>query len=329
MFNNYNHFKNYCLKIASNKGYVVDNQQLKIFEKFEVVTSLLEELSVGGVIRIENNIYDIICKYFKSSYFEKVFNNMRYFVNKINKFHNEEVDFYYITTSFNSMFNLGVYFEEEFLLNKESKFSKFYPCSVKGLEVKKEIEKIYVVNEIDIDYKNKYGLYFIYDEEEDLVYIGKSSSCLLTRSFQSVKERNVLSFSRIEFRECNAKSDIAIYESYYISIHKPKFNSDLVFEDMPSVTLPELNVSKVLSKGDSSGYVTYEYTYLNSRTMKKDEFIELKEEGVAWLDTIKNRMMFNDKGIYLKAEMKAKAYQDTEKIIKSKDKNCIIISKFT
>ena len=61
--------------------------------------------------------------------------------------------------------------------------------------------------------------------------------------------------------------------------------------------------------------------------MDKDEFINLKEAGLAWLDTVKNRRMINDQGIYPKTEMKIKAYQETEKQVKSKNQNYIIINK--
>lgn len=33
-FNNYNHFKNYCLKIASNKEVILNEEQIKLFDLF-------------------------------------------------------------------------------------------------------------------------------------------------------------------------------------------------------------------------------------------------------------------------------------------------------
>lgn len=320
-FNNYTHFKNYCLKIAKNKEYIVCDEYLQIFDEFEVVVSLLKELEDNNIIKLQNNIFDVISNYFKNENFKVAFSDMKYLINKIYKFSREEEDFYYITTALNTMLNLGLEFEEDFILNSESTTSIFYPSRVKGLEVKRGEEKIYTINEIDFNYRNKYGVYFIYNHENELVYIGKSSNCLLTRAFESAKERECLNFSKIELRECKSKSDIAIYESYYISLYKPQFNNDLVFDDTPTVKLPELPISKLIARDVESEYVTSKYTYFIQRVMDIKEFINLVNKNYALLDTTENIELLKNKGIYTKYEMQQKAYADNISKIKNSG-NC-------
>lgn len=316
-FNNYSHFVNYCLKIAKNRDYEVCEEQKNIIEKFEIVVKLLENLKNINIIKLEKDILNIICEFFKNENFETAFSHMKYFINKIVKFSRNEEDFYYITTSLNTMFGLGVEFEEEFILSDKTRSNRFYPSRVRGLELIEEEEKIYTINEFDTNYKNRYGVYFIYNHEGEIVYIGKSSTCLLTRAFQSAKERNSLNFSKIELRECKNKSDVAIYESYYIALHKPKYNNDLIFNDIPSIKLPELEVSKIISRSVENEYVTYRYIYYKSRVMDIEEFLSLSEEGNACLATNENIEIIRNDGIYDKYEMKQKAYEDSMQQIKS------------
>lgn len=324
-FNNYVHFKNYCLKIASNHGYYVCDEYLKVFEQFETVTQLLENLQCNHIVKLQKNILNIICNYFKNEDFETVFSYMKYFINKIHKFSRKEEDFYYVTTSLNTIFGLGVEFEYDFILSDKTRLSPFYPSKVKGLEIKTEEEKIYTINEIDINYKNRYGVYFIYNDKGEVVYIGKSTSCLLTRSFQSAKERKCLNFSKIELRECKNKSDVAIYEAYYISLYKPKYNNDLIFEDIPSIELPELDVSKNITRDIEHEYIVYKYTYFNSRVMHIEEFLNLAEKGDACLDTIENIEFLKNEGIYTKYEMQQKAYNHSIQQVKSSGKYTVTL----
>lgn len=316
-FNNYTHFKNYCLKIASNNDYVVCNDYLRVIEQFEVVVSLLNQLQNNNIIKSQNNILDVICDYFKRRNFKMAFSHMKYFIKKIHKFSRNEEDFYYVTTSLNTMLHLGLEFEEEFILSDKSRTSPFYPNKIKGLEIKTEEEKIYTINELDTNYKDKYGVYFIYDHENKLVYIGKSSTCLLTRAFKSAKERKCLNFSKIELRECKSKSDIAIYESYYISLYKPKYNNDLIFDDTPSIKLPELPVSKTIARDIENEYIAYTYTHFTERIMNIEEFISLVNEDAACLCTIENIQFLKNKGIHPKHEMKQKIYEDSLRQIKN------------
>ena len=70
------------------------------------------------------------------------------------------------------------------------------------------------------------GCYFIYDNDGILVYIGKSTSDLLTRACVSAVQRVLGDFSKIKLIEFNTKAEANIFEIYYISKLKPKFNSE-------------------------------------------------------------------------------------------------------
>lgn len=88
------------------------------------------------------------------------------------------------------------------------------------------------------------GCYFIYDNDGLLVYIGKSTSDLLTRACVSAVQRVLGDFSSIELFEYNTKAEANIFEIYYISKLKPKFNSESNTKDTLPFDLPDTSISK-------------------------------------------------------------------------------------
>ena len=83
------------------------------------------------------------------------------------------------------------------------------------------------------------GCYFIYDNNESLVYIGKSTSDLLTRACVSSVQRVLGDFSKIELLEFSTKAETNIFEIYYISKLKPKFNSESNTKDILPFDIPD------------------------------------------------------------------------------------------
>lgn len=67
-----------------------------------------------------------------------------------------------------------------------------------------------------------FGLYFLFDENKELIYIGKSRN-LSSRVPVSVKERKAFYF---KYKLTWTMSDANILELYYISKLKPKLNKD-------------------------------------------------------------------------------------------------------
>jgi len=90
--------------------------------------------------------------------------------------------------------------------------------------------------------KNKKGLYKLFDENKELIYIGKST-VLHQRLPTSIRDKRASYFSYIIF---DNEADISILELYLISTLKPKFNSDFKTEDLPSFKLETPKESKLI-----------------------------------------------------------------------------------
>ena len=80
----------------------------------------------------------------------------------------------------------------------------------------------------------------IYDNDGEVVYIGKSNSNLYERSCTSAQERTKGNFSKIELYSMPTHADTNIYEMYYIATYNPRYNSDSRCLDKPTFKLPEL-----------------------------------------------------------------------------------------
>jgi hypothetical protein len=92
------------------------------------------------------------------------------------------------------------------------------------------------------DNEMKTGLYFLYDTEKKLNYIGKSIN-LGSRILSSVKERGAFYIS-VAYTE--SKSDMHIYEPYYILKENPILNAEFQETDSLNIKLKELKISKML-----------------------------------------------------------------------------------
>ena len=86
-----------------------------------------------------------------------------------------------------------------------------------------------------------YGIYFLYSEEGNLGYIGRSYN-LLQRIPTSLSSRELYNF---KYAITETMSDANIYEAYYIAKLKPFLNGDLVTGDDTTLELPELKFSKM------------------------------------------------------------------------------------
>ena len=77
------------------------------------------------------------------------------------------------------------------------------------------------------------GLYFIYDKNKNLIYIGKSRN-LGSRVVSSLKERKGYYF---KYKLTKTMSDANILEIYYISTLKPVLNSESNEEDLSTIKI--------------------------------------------------------------------------------------------
>lgn len=87
-----------------------------------------------------------------------------------------------------------------------------------------------------------YGIYFLYNQDKQLIYIGKSVSGLEYRSTQSTINKNA---EYIQFHYPKTKSDTNIYELYFISKYKPLSNKGEKEIDDTTLELPELKHSEI------------------------------------------------------------------------------------
>lgn len=132
----------------------------------------------------------------------------------------------------------------------------YYPHNFKILEGCVENAKwnIAYYSKPDISEEDKISCYFIYDINEELVYIGKSNTNLFSRSCESAIERVKDNFSKIELYPMPTQAYTNIYELYYIAIHNPKYNIDSYCNDQSSFILPKQNPKYVINKSGIKSY---------------------------------------------------------------------------
>ncbi len=91
--------------------------------------------------------------------------------------------------------------------------------------------------------KHNYGIYFLYDNNKEIIYIGKSISNLSHRSLESAIDKKAQYMQHYYTR---TKADADIYELYFISKYKPLYNRDCKEEDNISFTPPDLRCSEIV-----------------------------------------------------------------------------------
>jgi predicted GIY-YIG superfamily endonuclease/plasmid replication initiation protein len=86
-----------------------------------------------------------------------------------------------------------------------------------------------------------YYVYQFYDKKNKLIYVGKTTN-LSQRFIAHFNDGGWKSkeIERIMYAKCSTKTDMDMYEIYYINKLKPKYNISLVNGDNPSFILPEL-----------------------------------------------------------------------------------------
>lgn len=92
------------------------------------------------------------------------------------------------------------------------------------------------------------GIYFLYNEDKELIYIGQSVN-LKNRIKTSIRERKAeyISYAEIPKLENMGKKELLdIYEQYYITIFRPKKNKYMEFGKIWSKGLPILEFSEIV-----------------------------------------------------------------------------------
>lgn len=100
------------------------------------------------------------------------------------------------------------------------------------------------------------GIYRLYNENKELIYIGKSYN-LGMRIISSTNERQGIYF---DYSIIGNKADTDIYELYYIDILKPECNGNK-HDDVPSFKLEELTFSEIYIITRPADQNIYEVAY--------------------------------------------------------------------
>jgi len=90
------------------------------------------------------------------------------------------------------------------------------------------------------------GVYFIYDDNDEVIYIGKSSN--LDKRIKTSCDAKKGKYVRVA--EMENKIDATIYESYYISKLSPKFNKYYSDYNQSSLYLPPIELGDKIDAKD-------------------------------------------------------------------------------
>ena len=147
-------------------------------------------------------------------------------------------------------FELDIEYKLSYLHTKPEDNDIYYPHFLKILDGKPKLVKwnIAYYTKPNIPKEDKIGCYMIYDNDGEIVYIGKSNSNLYERSCTSAQERTKGNFSKIELYSMPTQADTNIYEMYFIAKYNPKFNSDSRCIDNPTFELPKLKPKYTLER---------------------------------------------------------------------------------
>lgn len=173
------------------------------------------------------------------------------------------------------------------IINKLEDFNKDIICEfgLKAFAIS-NVEKDMICTYTKPTMTTNIGCYFIYDNNGELVYIGKSNSDLLTRACVSSVQRLLGDFSKIELLEFKTKAETNIFEIYYITKLKPKFNSESNTKDELPFELPDTSVSKkyidaiekqVFDSKDSEEFISF-----SKNAISKGYIVFEKEKGHAY-----------------------------------------------
>lgn len=248
-FVNGKHLANYLLKIFKNNNVDVQKADIENIKDLEYVFNFITNLPncIRKNIDFSDGYYPWIVlaqgsRYKKLSDISKLSND------NISKFINNP-SIISFDTVFKS-FELGIEYDINYLRTKPDKGDIYYPHLLKILDGSPKFFQwnIAYYTKPNISREENIGCYFIYDNDGELVYIGKSNSNLYERSCTSAQERTKGNFSKIELYSMPTHADTNIYELYFIAKYNPKFNSDSRCIDNPTFELPELKPKYTLER---------------------------------------------------------------------------------
>ena len=197
-FVNGKHLTNYLLKIFKNNGVDVPKENIDDIKDLENIFTFISNLplQIRNDIDFSNEYYNWITlaqsnKYQKLSEISNAGNE-----NIIRFTNNPSIISF--DTVFKS-FELDIEYKLSYLHTKPEDNDIYYPHFLKILDGNKKLVKwnIAYYTKPNIQKEDKIGCYMIYDNDGEIVYIGKSNSNLYERSCTSAQERTKGNFSKI------------------------------------------------------------------------------------------------------------------------------------
>lgn len=120
---------------------------------------------------------------------------------------------------------------------------------LEGVNISKNLE------EVCLNPPSKFGIYMFFDENKEIIYIGKSTSDLISRMLQSLEQKDYPAYVMLGYPK--TKSDTNVYEVYYISKYKPRMNKESKNNDELTIELPDIEFSDLISTFDKANITNY------------------------------------------------------------------------
>ena len=227
-FSNLNHMVNYTRKIFTNSGVGVSAEQLSFLAESCQKVMNLHEILIATEINFPRLRVNYIPKAFANHIGLKldlkidVFDFIEKYISKLTK----------VAETFADGKEID-YWDLDWLMNEGGTFYLDEPRQVYQGEFSDEFLEEYYKGE------GVYGVYFIFNEGKELIYVGKSGN-LFSRLSGSLVDRKGTYYA---YAIPNTMADMHIYEIYYINKYKPVLNKDSLAEDELTIELPEIKVS--------------------------------------------------------------------------------------
>lgn len=318
VFKEYEHFKKYCFKIFYNKEVSIGNWGFSTFKRFEPIPEFIQKLAKSNIVTVFNNkdeglpLLNKIISYFKGDEFENTLKAMRTVSYKYESVMNGELNIFYFIDAIKKHLKIEIAFNKEFI-NEENINHEYFPSVLNVLEIKEGSKTFYPIKATTDLYERDdlMGVYFIYDNQGELGYIGKSTSNLIQRSIRSTSEKNLGDFTKIEIILIENASDCAIYEVYYITKYKPYKNDFFIHEDCPTLKLPELEKEMIFERELERDFFLFEFSYIEACVVDTKTVLQYLNGSIFFEDQ-KNISRLNQLGYY---DKKTTVYNEQKKIM--------------
>jgi hypothetical protein len=229
-YENANHFFFVCRKFLFKNGLKLDYDEQQSLKRLTDKVFLFQQKYEDLLYRLElREITRILTYFLHSSYdFDSLFDNLEKFMYIFKRYKEIVKDENVDRSNYKDLYD--EYYKPIIIREKHwNSKEKRYKCLSRHILSKQE------------ELIQQHGIYFLYNKEKELIYIGKSVYNLWSRIISSAKEREATYFA---YALTKTKSDTSIYEMYYIAKLKPPLNNDGKYNDPVTITLPELEITE-------------------------------------------------------------------------------------